>query len=91
MKKEGRGSGGRKDTNKGGEGGAAAIQTQTMKVLVEAESSRQILRESFQAKPPGGGKTRTSTCPQPLHLSVAVGLLLGCLVGHHKEEFPGLP
>lgn len=63
----------------------AAIQAQPMKVLVETRSSGQILRESFQVTPQVSGKTRTSTHPQPLHLLVAVGLMLGCSVGHHKD------
>lgn len=81
---EGRGSSRGKETR---DWGIAAVQASTVKVLVEVESGGQMVRESFQATP-AGGKIRTH--PQALYLPVGVGLLLKCLVSHHKEEFPGL-
>lgn len=87
MKKEERGSGGGEEANKWD---IAAIQAQTM----EAGGGRdigQFLRECFPAAPWVVGKIRTSDHPQLLHLPGAVGLLLGCLVGHHEEESPDLP
>lgn len=60
MKKEGRGLSGAKETNKWC---VAAIHARSMKVQVETESSGQLLRESFQATPWVGGKTRTIPIP----------------------------